>query len=65
MNYHIELPYDDEDLGPWGFGRHLDWCVENIGPNLPPDIGRWQYYGYGRFSFVRETDRTLFAIRWG
>lgn len=37
------------------------WCVENFGY---PNLGRWSWDNYRKFSFKNEEDAVLFSLRW-
>ena len=60
MNYYIyETPPDTGQLssgvGPW-HARKM-WCKERC-------KGRWEYNGFGRFTFWDQFDYLLFLMRW-
>ena len=42
------------------------WCVEKFGVSRYPIVRgeRWGYLGMGKFSFLKEEDAVLFALRW-
>lgn len=48
------------------------WCTQHLGPEAPfsDTVGEkylWkhrQYLGFVRFQFARESDATMFKLRW-
>jgi hypothetical protein len=59
MMYFYETPAEDtklvDGLGPW-YARKL-WCRKHCSR-------RWEYPGFGRFTFWNEYDYLLFLLRW-
>jgi hypothetical protein len=59
MMYQYETPEEDTRIvngqGPW-HARKI-WCVEYC-------KDRWEYAGFGKFTFWSSEDYMLFLLRW-
>lgn len=69
MNANLKFPVTVERLSPFVSGDiRMNWCEENIGQLFDKwDCQTWSTISPGgevRFTFEKEEDALLFALRW-